>query len=392
MLCFAELASMTQFSSFNAMIPDLQKEWQLSNSQVGLILSAYQIGYACAVIVLSTLTDWIGARRVYIIGASWASVAGAGFALSDGFVAALVWRTLAGIGLAGTYMPGMRLVAERFQPESRGSAVGWYTATFLLGTSLSLLLAAWSTALWSWRGAACLMAIGPLLAAGVMLVLLESPAAIATSRTGGRGSLKPVFENGPALRLIAAYGAHTWELMGMRGWILPFLTAGAMASTADSTQALTQAGALAAVMLAIGALPQPFAGALSDRWGRWRVVRSIMMTSAFCSFGIGWTLALPFGVLIVVGLLYSLTVTAESPVLSTAIAEAADPGYLGRTMALQSAIGFGMGAIAPPGGRHRARCCQALRCHSGSGVGIGLLRTRHGRIGGSAVSVWGSHA
>jgi sugar phosphate permease len=122
-LCFAELVSMTQFSSFNAMIPDLQKEWQLSNSQVGLILSSYQIGYACAVVIFSTLTDWIGARRVYITGALWASVAGVGFATSDGFASAFVWRTLAGIGLAGTYMPGLRLVTERFQKEKRGSAV-----------------------------------------------------------------------------------------------------------------------------------------------------------------------------------------------------------------------------------------------------------------------------
>jgi MFS family permease len=368
-LCFAELVSMTQFSSFNAMIPDLQKEWQLSNSQVGLILSSYQIGYACAVVIFSTLTDWIGARRVYITGALWASAAGVGFATSDGFASAFVWRSLAGIGLAGTYMPGLRLVTERFQQQKRGSAVGWYTAAFVIGTSISLLLTVWSTALWGWRIAAALMAIGPFIAAGAMLTILDAPTPVANCLAQGRGALKPVFENGPALRLIAAYGAHTWELMGMRGWILPLLTVAASASAADSAQALTQAGGLAALILAIGAVPHPFAGALSDRWGRHRVVSSIMIASALCSLAIGWTLALPFGVAIAVGLLYGLTVTAESPVLSTAIAEAAEPAYLGRTMALQSAIGFAMGATAP------------------AAVGIVLDSASH--FGATVVQAWG---
>ena len=45
--------------------------------------------------------------------------------------------------------------------------------------------------------------------------------------------------------------------------------------------------------------------------------------------------------------LTGLLVTAESAVVSTGIADAAEPAYLGRTMALQSSVGFTCGALGP---------------------------------------------
>ncbi|MGH7372687.1 MAG: hypothetical protein ACREJY_00535, partial [Candidatus Rokuibacteriota bacterium] len=43
--------------------------------------------------------------------------------------------------------------------------------------------------------------------------------------------------NTSALRLITAYAAHTFELMGMRLWITPFFTASLMAAGATLTEA-----------------------------------------------------------------------------------------------------------------------------------------------------------
>jgi MFS family permease len=347
-ICVAELATMMLFSSFNAMVPTLQREWELSDAEVGFILSAYQLGNACAVVVFSTFTDWVGPRRVYVIGALWAAAAGIAFSTADGFVSALIWRTLAGIGLAGTYMPGLRLVAERFQRERRGFAVGWYTAVFVFGTSVSLFVTSWSTALWGWRLASIVAAVCPILAAAIAIVVFDDPAHYKAPTAGNsQSALKPILQNHQALRLIGAYGAHTWELMGMRGWILPFLVVAAQMNNDDSGYVLKQASVLASLILAVGAIPQPFAGSQSDRWGRRRVISAIMVASALCSLAMGWMLTLPFAVIAVVGLIYGLTVTAESPILSTAITEVTDQAYLGRAMALQSAVGFGMGAAAP---------------------------------------------
>lgn len=347
-LCLAELGTMLVFSNFNAVLPILQPEWGLSNTEAGLIFTAYQAGYILAVVVLSTLTDWVEPRRIYLAGALWAGLAGLAFAFwADGFLSALCWRTLGGIGLAGTYMPGMRMVAERFDTAHRGFAMGFYIGTFVVGTSASLLLTSWATGLWGWRIAFLLTAVGPLLACVLAAWALPPGKVTRAARGHGAGGFRVVFRNRAALRFIVAYGAHTWELMGMRGWIVPFLTVSLTASGEGLGPATRQAGLASSAVLAIGALSHPIAGLCSDRLGRSRLISGVMLVSAACSLGIGWALHWPFRALVLLALFYGLIVTAESSVLSTSIAETAEPAYLGRTMALQSAVGFGAGALAP---------------------------------------------
>jgi len=67
---------------------------------------------------------------------------------------------------------------------------------------------------------------------------------------------------------------------------------------------LNRARLVTAVMvLAIGALPHPFTGLVSDRFGRARPISVLMLLSAACSFAIGWGLAWPFPALVALGLL-----------------------------------------------------------------------------------------
>lgn len=348
-VCASELGTLLVFSNFSALLPLLQVEWSLTNTQAGLIFGVYQVGYIGAVTILSTLTDYMPPRRIYLWSALWTGLTSLAFALlADGFTSALVLRGLVGLGLAGTYMPGMRMVAERFARSGRGFAMGCYIGTFTIGTAISLLLATWANGLWGWRGAFLVTGLGPL-AAGLIawFVLPRGMAPAAQAAGSGGGRLAPVLRNRPAIRLIVAYGAHAFELMGMRGWIVPFLTASLVVSGAGLTEATRQAGLAASAVLAIGALPHPFSGLLSDRFGRARLISAFMLVSAACSLTMGWALRWPFGGLVALGLLYGIMITAESAIISTGIAESAESPYLGRTMALQSTVGFTAGALGP---------------------------------------------
>lgn len=349
-ICLSELGTMLVFSSFSALLPILTVEWGLTNTEAGLILAFYQVGYIGVVAVLATLTDYMPPRRIYLASAAWTFLASAAFAWwAQGFLSALLLRTLVGLGLAGTYMPGMRMVAERFARGGRGFAMGCYIGTFTLGTSISLLVTGLANGLWGWRAAFGITALGPAVAAliGYRALPAEPAAPAAPAARGARGALGPVLRNTGALRLITAYVAHTFELMGMRLWIAPFFTASLVASGAGLAEA-TQRGALAAsAVLAVGALPHPFSGLVVDRFGRARPISIVMLLSAACSLTIGWGLAWPFTALVALGLLYGVLVTAESAMVSTGIADVAEPAYLGRTMALQSSAGFAAGALGP---------------------------------------------
>ena len=167
-LSLAEMGTMLVFYNFSAVLPIVQKEWALTNSQAGWIYSAYQIGYILAVVSLTSLTDYTSPKTVYILTSFWAGLSGVFFSLwAEGFRSALFLRTLMGIGLAGTYMPGLRMVSERFSPEERGKAVGIYVAIFTLGASLSVFLTGFFSSVLSWRWAFLITSLGPV-GAGVV--------------------------------------------------------------------------------------------------------------------------------------------------------------------------------------------------------------------------------
>ncbi|HEY6104206.1 MAG TPA: MFS transporter [bacterium] len=345
LLSLAEIATMLTFGSYSAALPILRQEWHLSAAQAGAIFAGQQIGYTAAVLILSSLTDVIGVRTIYLLSALWNGVFGILFALlANGFTSALVLRTCGGIGLAGTYMPGMRLVVETFPAVRRGGAMGIYIASFSLGVSLSLLLTG-ALIPTGWRTAFLVTSVGPLLALGIAWsIVRDVPRQVRQSGVEfGR-----VLRNTQAMRFITAYAAHNWELFAMRSWLPAFLTSLWVAQGLSLTAATARGASFASAVLLASGLSNATGGWLSDRLGRVRTIVVVLTASGLCSVLIGWTAPLGLAVVLILAIVYGLLVTAESSTLSTAVAESADPDALGTTMAVQSSLGFLVTAISPP--------------------------------------------
>ncbi len=336
---------MLPFMNYSAALPLVRAAWSLSASQAGGIFAGQQIGYTLAVLVLSSLTDRIGVRRIYLASAALHGLAGLLFAFwAHDFWTAIAARALIGAGLAGTYVPGMRLVVERTPAERRGGAMGIYISCFGIGTAASLFLTGGLLRV-GLQTAFAVTALGPLVAAAVAGPLLAEP-----HRVAGGPTLPPmrtVLRNVRAMRFIIAYAAHNWELFGMRTWMPAFLTVAWQAAGRSLRDAAILGATVSGAMLLGSAAANASGGWLSDRLGRSRTIRTFLIGSACCSFALGWLL--PWGVPVVVGLaaLYGVLVTADSSTLSTAVAESAAPGTLGRTLAVQSSLGFIVTAASP---------------------------------------------
>ncbi|RPI10403.1 MAG: MFS transporter [Zetaproteobacteria bacterium] len=345
-ICLCEMATMLVFLNYTAVLPILQGEWGLSHGEAGLIFSAYQASYLLAVLVLATLTDRMDTRTIYLASAVWAGLAGLAFPfLAEGFFSAALLRALAGIGLAGTYVPGMRLVAQRFGSANRGVAIACYASAFGVGSAASLFATGQLVRISGWRLAMGMTALGPLLAAAVAAFVL-SPAPPPPGQTSrlldGR-----VFRNRPAMWMIAAYCAHNWELFGMRAWLPPFLAAGLIRSGAGVVDASSFAAAWTAIVLLVGSVSNVAGGWVSDRWGRVRVIVASQLCSAAVSLGIGWLFHAPLWLVMAAAALYNVFATSDSGALSTGVTELADPTLLGATLALQSCLGFLAAAVSP---------------------------------------------
>jgi MFS family permease len=338
---------MLVFANYSALLPVLQKEWSLTNSQAGWIFSSYQLGYILSVVFLSSLTDYTSAKYIYVITAFWAGISGIFFALwADGFYSALFLRTLMGIGFAGTYMPGLRMVSERFASQERGRAVGLYVAAFTLGASVSFFATGFLNTFFSWRLAFFLTSLGPIAGGAIALIQLGEIKTVKRGEVKGV-AMKEILLNRPALMMIGGYVAHMWEMFGMRGWVVAFLTACLLTNQVEFTRAVSLASLIAGFVTLVGAVSNALGGMFSDRYGRANTVILVMLGSGVISLVIGWTRALPLWVVIPLSLLYGFMVTGESSVLSTGVTEWAHPGGLGRTLALQSLLGWGAASISP---------------------------------------------
>jgi len=346
-LSLSEIGTMLVFSNYSALLPILQKEWSLTNGQAGWIFSSYQIGYLLSVVFLISLTDYTNPKYIYVLTAFWAGAFGVLFSFwAEGFQSALILRTLTGIGLAGTYMPGLRMVSEKFPPRERGRAVGIYVGVFSLGVALSSFLSGFVNSLLSWRWAFFLTSLGPIAGGAIAFFQLGELTKI-KEEEDKKVSLGEVLRNRPALMMIGGYVAHMWEMFGMRAWMAAFLTACLLTVQFDFQKAVNLSAVIAGVVILVGAISNVLGGLLSDRYGRENIIIVVMLGSGLFSLLIGWTRGFPFFLVLILCILYGFLVTGESSVLSTGVTELAHPGGLGRTMALQSLLGFGAASISP---------------------------------------------
>ena len=346
LLCLAEIGTMQVFMNYPAILPLLTEEWHLNASQAGAIFSAYWVGYLGSVLFLTSLTDRVSPKRIYFLSALSAAIANLAFTWwARDFASAFVLRTLTGIGLAGTYAPGMKMVAERFPGERRGLAMGIYTSCFSVGASLSLFLTGILTFHLSWRSAFLVTSAGPVLGAiiGFLIIQDHAPTTAPPTRIGPA----QVFRNPQALLVITAYSGHSWELFGLRAWMVAFLGACLLQTGIPLDSATDLASRYAAVVILLGAGASLLGGWCSDRWGRGRIILLASLVSSPLTLLLGWTYPLPFPLVLgLVGFL-GIAIMFDSSTLSTAVTEVADPQFVGSTLALHSFSAFLAAAISP---------------------------------------------
>jgi len=373
-LLLAHIFSMLGFSSYAAALTHLQVLWQMSNTEAGLIASGFFTGYMISVSMWSAMTDRRDARQIYALGCLVSSLACLGFGLfAQGFASAMAFQLLLGAGVAATYMPGLRIMAERLLGEANQSrAVSFYTAFFGIGVASSLILSGWALDALGWRWAMALPAVGPMIALGLMVYATsgigighkpdhQDPALSATQGAGRTSQHKtvreffelvfPVRAWRQALREKAVvgytvgYGVHCLELFGSRSWTVAFL-AFMVALNPEGTVPMT-AAAMAAVVNLISVPASILGNEVALRVGRRAWIVLVMTSGSLVGVAMGlladshWML-----VFVLVGL-HSMLIMADSATLTAGMVASAPPQVRGAAMGFYSLVGFGAGAVGP---------------------------------------------
>ena len=344
--CLAHVLSLANNATFPALIPVFQEAWNLTNSQSGWISGIYFAGYLLGVPVLVTATDRIDPRRIYVGSAVLGGAATLAFAfLAEGFWSALLLRAVAGLGMAGTYMVGLRLVSDRLSGAQESRGASFYLASFSIGLALSTYLAG-ELALEGWRLAFLVAGAMTLAAVVPVLLLPPSPERLRTSATSGHLlDLRPALRNRTALGYNIAYACHTWELFGWRTWLVAFLAFAFAWHGQDRFVGLSPTE-WATFLLMLGLPASVLGNEAALRWGRRRSITLIMIASGVLALTLGFATLLPLELLIALVILHAILVIADSSSL-TAGAVAAARSHRGATMAVHSLLGFGFAFVAP---------------------------------------------
>lgn len=348
LMCVAEVLCMTGFATYTTLLPALQKEWGLSNSEAGLISGIYYAGYIAATPVLTSLTDRVDARRIYAFACALSVAGAAGFVLfAQGLWSALFFQFLIGAGLGGSYMPGLKMLTDQLEGAVQSRALAFYTASFGIGSTFSIFACGWIGGQYGWQTAFAYGATGPVLA--VLLVILLMP----RGRTHAAGQpapalldFRPVLNNRKTLPYVIGYSAHNYELFGQRSWMVAFLVFTASLQPADAPM-LIGAATLAAAINMLGPVMSVSGNELAIRFGRTRVIFTFMTASGLVACVLGHTATLPWVMVFLIMCLHYGLMLGDSAALTSGAVASAPPDARGATMAVYSFVGFSTACLAP---------------------------------------------
>ncbi len=156
MIGFVFLATVINYldrQTLSVLAPTLSREFHMSNADYGRVTAAFMLSYTVMNGVSGPLIDRLGTKIGYSICMFWWSAASIlhSFARSAfGFGAC---RFLLGMGEAGNWPAGVRVVSEWFPQEERALAGGIFNSGSAIGALVAPPLIAWLVIKSSWHSA-----------------------------------------------------------------------------------------------------------------------------------------------------------------------------------------------------------------------------------------------
>ena len=352
-MLMAQTCALLGFACYAVVLTPLQEEWHLSNLQSGLIASAFFFGYMLAVPLATALTDRVDARKVYLVGGLSATFGLLGMSLfATNFWTAMFFMAINGAGLAGTYMPGLKILSDRIKSGELTRHIAFYTAFFGIGTGFSYLCSGWILSALGWHYVFGIIALGPFTAFLIVLIFIpplaheqwKGPIQIRLRDIFPVDKWKLVLQNKKASGFIFGYTAHSLELFASRSWIVAFF---AFCAAASGESFFLAATTLAGVINFFGVPSSILGNEIALRVGRQKWVCIVMLTSAVMGIALASSTGHSWWLIVALAVGHAIFIMADSATLTAGLVINAQENIKGAAMGLHSLMGFGGGLMGP---------------------------------------------
>jgi len=211
-----------------AVQPRILDEFHLSNTEGGLIFSAFLVVYFLTSPIFGRLGDRLSRTRLMAVGVGAWSLATAASGMVRSYAQLLVARAAVGVGEAayGTISPA--LISDYFPAGRRGRAFAVFYVAIPVGSAVGYILGGeLEHALHSWRSVFFIVGLPGLLLAVLTLTAPDPPRGIQDRAAGGRHVADGSSETGGAglaaeqrasfrevLRGLLRNRTYTWTVLG----------------------------------------------------------------------------------------------------------------------------------------------------------------------------------
>ncbi|GAC1388933.1 MAG: MFS transporter [Ktedonobacteraceae bacterium] len=273
----------------SAVLPKIKADLALSDTQLGLLSSAFLLVYALTTLPLGVWADRSIRKNIVAICVGVWSIATTLAGFTGNFIQLISTRTVLGIGEAGYAPATLSLLGDYFPKERRGRVLSFYSIGNLIGTAFGLVMGGLVADAFGWHWAFFIVGIPGLIAAFLIWRATEPTRGIYESEDGddasathgglGRdfwGAVRHLFRIPTYWVLLGAFVFSFFTIGGASAWI-PSYFKDAFSLTVG------QSSAISGGVLAGGSLIGTLAGGwVSDYLQRRRPEgRMIVVTFAF---------------------------------------------------------------------------------------------------------------
>lgn len=266
-----------------SLLPAIKAEWSLSDTQLGMIVSAVNVAIAILALPTAVLVDrWSRTRTIGAMAVVWSLATGA-CALAGNFWQLLAARFVIGAGEAGYSAGGNSLLAALYPERLRGTVIGVFQSAGMLGVVLGVVLGGFIATRWGWRAAFGVVALPGLVFALLVFFVRDYQTVAVTVKDATSGAVREVgwvemllliLRSPVLLVLFVGEAAQLMFVATFSNWLPSFLNRA-------HGLALDQAGLRSGLVLIVAALGTALGGVLVDRFSGARLNRRLYASALF---------------------------------------------------------------------------------------------------------------
>ena len=248
-----------------SMFPFLKAEWNLSDKELGLLVSVISITIAVFGIPVAWIADRVSRVKSIVAMAVLWSLACISCMFAQTYAQLLVARAVVGLGEAGYGSVGAAMVAAHFPQRMRAGLLGGFFASASAGSVLGVILGGVIASRFGWQAAFGLVGI-PGLAIALLYLFVRDYETVQTSSAAPgaapskRELLGSIFRSCTVRWICIGAAAELISMSALWSWLPSFL---------NRTYCIApdKAGIQAALVVLAGALGSLLLGVVVDRAG-----------------------------------------------------------------------------------------------------------------------------